>query len=813
MADESPASPIGYRFDGFELRLRSRELLRDGTQVELQPKVFDLIVCLVERRDRAVDKNELLDLVWPRQVVTEAALSRSVMKARRALDDDAEQPRLIRTVHARGYQFMAEVEPLLRAAAPAPDASTELAPSVTAGEAGIADASAALAPAPAVVVRPPDSRQHWPGLGTALLVLLAGLAWIGWQQLTEEQPGADQRLRVAVLPFENHTGDTSLDWMQLGLMSAVEQILREGGHLATVAPAELLRRLAEQPARDAAALAALRSAHQATHVLVGEIHRGGGNLRLAYRVLSDDGRERRRSLVGGNLPELARGAGADLLALLGRDGAAPMGGDDFVDEAFVRGRALALQGELADARRMLALAVEQSPEAFWPRYELALVQRDLGESAEAIAALESLRSRAQARGDIRQLRAAANSLGIARMQGGDLDHARELFGEALQTARAGDDPLSAASAQINLSIVARRRGDLAEARRQAEAALAEYPRAGVAHPSGHALNTLAQVALAEHRYAEAGELLQRAIGAFRLVGDRRNEAVALNASSRLARQQGDSARAVELAEQALAIHRRVGERRNLIPALNNLSRLAQENGDLEAADRHAIEARAAAEQLGEAPMLADALRRQAEVRLAQHRLDEAAEAAALAVDSYPAAGEPRGAGSALLLLAEVARLRGDPRAATDFAGRAAALAPNDADPTLRLMVAAFRARLALASGDIPEAEAAALSAQALGAALDDPRPAALAALRLAQVRLAQGRDTEAGALLDSAAAHQGREAEWLQSEAERRARDGDAATALALEERARERAGAAWSGSDETRLAARRNAAKASAEY
>ncbi|KAA2285093.1 winged helix-turn-helix domain-containing protein [Arenimonas fontis] len=107
------AGPDTFRFGEFELSLPRRLLLRAGEPVELQPKVFECIAFLLLNRGRVVDKTELLDAVWPRQVVTEAALSRCVMKARRALDDEAENPKVILTVHARGYRFIAPVEPVL----------------------------------------------------------------------------------------------------------------------------------------------------------------------------------------------------------------------------------------------------------------------------------------------------------------------------------------------------------------------------------------------------------------------------------------------------------------------------------------------------------------------------------------------------------------------------------------------------------------------------------------------------------------------------------------------------------------------------
>lgn len=99
-----------YRFGRFSIDSDAREL-RDGERlVEPEPRAFDLLVYLLEHRERVVGKDELLDAIWPRQVVSDASLARCVMKARRAVEDDAAAQAVIRTVHGHGYRFVAEVQ-------------------------------------------------------------------------------------------------------------------------------------------------------------------------------------------------------------------------------------------------------------------------------------------------------------------------------------------------------------------------------------------------------------------------------------------------------------------------------------------------------------------------------------------------------------------------------------------------------------------------------------------------------------------------------------------------------------------------------
>ena len=96
-----------HRFLDCEINLAARELLRAGVRGRLEPKVFDLLALLLEHRDRVVSKDEIQDALWPGIVVTEASLDRTVMKARRAVGDDARRQAVIRTVPRRGYRFVA----------------------------------------------------------------------------------------------------------------------------------------------------------------------------------------------------------------------------------------------------------------------------------------------------------------------------------------------------------------------------------------------------------------------------------------------------------------------------------------------------------------------------------------------------------------------------------------------------------------------------------------------------------------------------------------------------------------------------------
>jgi pimeloyl-ACP methyl ester carboxylesterase/DNA-binding winged helix-turn-helix (wHTH) protein len=126
----SPPTSSGraWRFDDFVLDTARYELRQGGAVIRVEPQVFDVMTQLVSNHDRFVTKEELFDTVWGGRFVGEAALTSRIKAARRALGDDGESQRYIRTVRGRGYQFVGTITVDEPAAVAEPDVQPEPAP-------------------------------------------------------------------------------------------------------------------------------------------------------------------------------------------------------------------------------------------------------------------------------------------------------------------------------------------------------------------------------------------------------------------------------------------------------------------------------------------------------------------------------------------------------------------------------------------------------------------------------------------------------------------------------------------------------------
>jgi DNA-binding winged helix-turn-helix (wHTH) protein len=96
-----------YEFGRYRLDAAERLLLRDGEVVPLQPKGFDLLLALVERHGRLLEKDELMKLVWPDTLVEEANLANNISILRKTLGENGQQ--FIETAPKRGYRFIVSV--------------------------------------------------------------------------------------------------------------------------------------------------------------------------------------------------------------------------------------------------------------------------------------------------------------------------------------------------------------------------------------------------------------------------------------------------------------------------------------------------------------------------------------------------------------------------------------------------------------------------------------------------------------------------------------------------------------------------------
>jgi DNA-binding winged helix-turn-helix (wHTH) protein len=105
------------------LDVDARQLRRDGEEVHLSPKAFELLKMLVEHRPRALSKQELHQHLWPATFVSESSLATLVGEIREALGDSAQKPHVVRTAHRFGYAFCGEAGELAESTATAGDSS------------------------------------------------------------------------------------------------------------------------------------------------------------------------------------------------------------------------------------------------------------------------------------------------------------------------------------------------------------------------------------------------------------------------------------------------------------------------------------------------------------------------------------------------------------------------------------------------------------------------------------------------------------------------------------------------------------------
>ena len=224
-----PVKTCKYRFGPFELRTQTRELYKHGVKLKLRPQAYQVLAVLLERAGDAVTREELLKRVWPSDTFVdfEHGLNTAIKELRGALSDSATEPRYIETLPKLGYRVIAPVEGVAGAAGVSDEESTaKLVPGADRSSGD--QAELAVAGGSWQV-----NRRKWQWVAAAVIgaaVIAGSLAMLKRSRAGRSAQIADARGRMmlAVLPFENMTGEEGQEYFSDGL---TEEMIAQLGRL------------------------------------------------------------------------------------------------------------------------------------------------------------------------------------------------------------------------------------------------------------------------------------------------------------------------------------------------------------------------------------------------------------------------------------------------------------------------------------------------------------------------------------------------------------------------------------------------------
>jgi len=222
-----------YEFGPFSLDTAERLLLRDGEELSLTPKIFDLLLVLVENSGRILEKEELMKAIWPHAIVEETNLTRNISTLRKVLGESQDAHPYIETIPWRGYRFVASVKEVTNtnsetAITIPPSPST---PSETEERGSRSVEATAVGPASNVASLISRIRRHQVAAGAIALALLAVSGWAFFLRFKTHPPIES----LAVLPFTSGSGDPQTSYLSDGITESLINNLSQLPNLRVIA--------------------------------------------------------------------------------------------------------------------------------------------------------------------------------------------------------------------------------------------------------------------------------------------------------------------------------------------------------------------------------------------------------------------------------------------------------------------------------------------------------------------------------------------------------------------------------------------------
>ena len=748
-----------YHFGDCRVDPLARELHRDGTLLALSPKVFDCLVYLIEHRDRAVGRDELIAAVWGKADVSDTLLGQTLLKARRAVGDDGNEQNAIRTIPRFGYRWVRELD------------TPTAAPGETGGTAADDSAAnpmtaAAVAPAtsePAPVAATTTRRQwHLPIALAGAFTLLLVLALVTWHRVHAPADATGVAAdALVVLPASVDSGE-EWAWLRLGLMDLVASRLRHAGQ--TVAPSDTVVAAWRAASKDAAPgsdpATRISALTGASKVVVPHVSRIADDWLVEMELRAGDGEPQRVRSQGRDPIETARAASDRLLLLLG---ATPPGrraeaSSLSLDELDQRVQAALLGDDFTAARTMIESAPAALREAPAMQVRLAQIDYRVGRLPAVRSNLEHVLKIVSAQDDPVLRARALNMLGAITVREDRSADAIPIFGEVIRLTDSAHEPgvlgqayTGLAAALINLARYDEAANALAHARIALALANDTLALARVDANEGILDNN-------RGRHAEALPVLKRAAVRFRQFGALNDLAMTLTAQMKAELGLLDAKAALATGESLLP-------QRGLVANPRSRGNFDLQRANALAANGRLHEARALVAELMADPALANEAElpgsiatTDARLQLAAGEASAAAESASRATMTLPTTDEAHMRAQAWLLLVRALRAAGRIDAAREQSTQFSAWSKTRDDmPGVTLFAALAAAEQARGEHRNDEAEVAFATALADAERWGVPKDIVIVAASYGESLLADDHPDQASAVI-------GRVARWAEQD-------------------------------------------------
>jgi TolB-like protein/DNA-binding winged helix-turn-helix (wHTH) protein/Flp pilus assembly protein TadD len=252
-----------YIFGPYRLDTVERVLWRAGAPIPLPPKDVEMLIVLVQRAGHIVEKDELLEKVWPGIFIEESNLSRRIFNLRQALGDGSDGQKYIETVPRRGYRFTALVEEAAESSPPAQPAVASFAPEQTQISSNV--------------------RRRlwvWPLAVSLLLIVAAALA--SQHFLLRARNISSKKVMLAVLPFANMSGDANNEYFADGF---TEEMITQLGQVQPTRLGVIARTSAMHYKSSQLSAAQISEELGVNYLLEGSVRQAGDRVRITAQLI------------------------------------------------------------------------------------------------------------------------------------------------------------------------------------------------------------------------------------------------------------------------------------------------------------------------------------------------------------------------------------------------------------------------------------------------------------------------------------------------------------------------------------------------